>query len=229
MSDLELLYRVATFDSDLAALQRRADADPSLLAMLVSLIDYVRDNTEIDDADDVPDDIRETIEEHAIESYMAVYSCECCAEEFARGLETGRNECECRAEEFERGLEMGRKEAAIPEGAGRVPEVGSFHGWKKLADGVLAHVLIPADAERVGGSEFGKCRASKVITLDLWDRSGVRLTDPTARHAGTYRAMAEYQCGEETVADNYDPDPTQQCTGGIHFFLTRQEALDYHS
>ena len=188
---------------DLASLQRRADADPSFRAMLASLFDYVRDNTEIDDADDVPDDIRETIEQHAIENYMG--------DEFGRGLEAGRNE------------------SAVPEGAGRVPEVGSFHGWKKLADDVLAHVLIPADAERVGGSEFGKCRASKVITLDLWNRSGVRLTDPTARHAGTYRATVKYQWGEETVADNYDPDPTEQCTGGIHFFLTRQEALDYLS
>ena len=211
MSDLELLYRGATFDSDLAALQRRADADPSLLAMLASLIDYVRDNTEIDDADDVPNDLRRSIEDQAIESYMETYSCEYCVEEYQRGLDEGRNEAE------------------IPEGTGRVPEVGSFHGWKKLADGVLAHVLIPADAERVGGSEFGKCRASKVITLDLWNRSGDHLIDPTARHAGTYRAMAEYQLGEETVADNYDPDPTEQCTGGIHFFLTRQEALDYLS
>ena len=216
MSDLELLYRGAAFYSDLAALQRRADADPSLLAMLASLIDYVLENTEIDDADDVPDGIRRRIEDHAIESYMEVYSCECCAEEYQRGLDQGRSEAE--------------NEAEIPEGAGRVPEVGSFHGWKKLAYDVLAHVLIPADAERVGGSEFGKCRASKVITLDLWDRNGVHLTDPIARHAGTYRPMvAEYQWGEETVADNYDPDPTKQCTGGIHFFLTRQEALDYLS
>ena len=91
MSDLELLYRGATFDSDLAALQRRADADPSLLAMLASLIDYVRDNTEIDDADDVPNDLRRSIEDQAIESYMETYSCECCVEEYQRGLDEGRH------------------------------------------------------------------------------------------------------------------------------------------
>jgi len=31
------------------------------------------------------------------------------------------------------------------------------------------------------------------------------------------------------VPDVFNPDPLVVCAGGIHFFLTRQEAIDYNS
>ena len=38
---------------------------------------------------------------------------------------------------------------------------------------------------------------------------------------GTVREIANLS------GDRYDPDPTVECSHGIHFFITEQEAKDY--
>ena len=97
-----------------------------------------------------------------------------------------------------------------------VPETGSFEGYKKLADGVVCHLLIPATAGRVGGYTGRKCRAEFAQVLD---GEGFSLTP--------YYPKATYKIGEIVKADQWDPDPRIECSGGIHFFLTRREAEGY--
>ena len=97
-----------------------------------------------------------------------------------------------------------------------VPETGSFEGYKKLAGGVVCCLLIPATAGRVGGYTGRKCRAEFAQVLD---GEGFSLTP--------YYPKATYKIGEIVKADQWDPDPRIECSGGIHFFLTRREAEGY--
>jgi hypothetical protein len=95
-----------------------------------------------------------------------------------------------------------------------VPEVGSFHGFKRLANGNLCELEIPADAGRVGGWTGRKCRAEKAIVI-------------SGNGHSKYNANFVYYPGATVAPDSWDPDPRVECSHGIHFFLTKQEALDY--
>lgn len=36
-----------------------------------------------------------------------------------------------------------------------------------------------------------------------------------------------YRVGETVVPDSFDEDRWNECSNGIHFFITKQEAIDY--
>ena len=94
-----------------------------------------------------------------------------------------------------------------------VPESGSFEGYKKLNNGVICHIQIPATAGRVGGYIGRKCRAEEALVLE-------------GEGVSTYNAMV-YRVGQTVKPDSWDPDPRVECSHGIHFFLTRKEAEEY--
>jgi hypothetical protein len=89
---------------------------------------------------------------------------------------------------------------------------GNLVGWKKLSGGVICKLEIPAAARRVGGLIGRKCRAEYATVLEGSGTSG---------RGGLYTA------GKEVRPDSFDPDPLVECSHGIHFFITRQEAEDY--
>ncbi len=94
------------------------------------------------------------------------------------------------------------------------PEEGDFVGWKKLNNGTVAKLLIPAEAKRTSAMIGRKCRAEfvKVLEGDGYDqRTG----------------MLHYSPGEIVRPDGYDDDIRVECTKGIHFFITKQEAIDW--
>jgi hypothetical protein len=95
-----------------------------------------------------------------------------------------------------------------------VPESGSFHGFKKLAHGLICEIEIPADAGRVGGWTGRKCRAEKAIVI-------------SGNGYSKYNADFVYYPGAIVIPDSWDPDPRVECSHGIHFFLTRKEAELY--
>ena len=95
-----------------------------------------------------------------------------------------------------------------------VPEEGAFIGFKKLANGTIAKILIPEDAERAGGFTGRKCRAQKAVVIEGTGFS---------QHNSNF----EYKPGAIVVPDSWDPDPRIECSHGIHFFITRKEAEDY--
>ena len=96
-----------------------------------------------------------------------------------------------------------------------VPQEGSFIAYKKTTKGVIK-LLVPECAERTSSLVGRKCRASKVVVLS---GNGVGGTGPL-------RKGLTYDVGEVSC-DNYDPDISTECAGGIHFFMTEQEAIDY--
>ena len=103
------------------------------------------------------------------------------------------------------------------------PEYGEFIGWKK-ANGYIVKLRIADDAKR--NSAFGrKCRCSKafVIGIENPDGSDSELTEIKSG----YDADFIYRVGDTVEVDNFDEDRKNECAPGIHFFITRQEAVDY--
>ena len=103
------------------------------------------------------------------------------------------------------------------------PEDGAFIAWKKCGD-CIVKLLIPADALR--SSAFGrKCRASKAECLEIQNIDGTQTTLREV-HSG-YDHTFVYRIGQMATVENFDTDRTHECAPGIHFFITRQEAVDY--
>ncbi len=93
---------------------------------------------------------------------------------------------------------------------------GNLIGWKKLRNGTICRLLIPTDAKRVGGLIGRKCRAEFARVLD---GSGISWT--------TEHDAIAYAPGKIVRPDRFDPDPRVECSNGVHFFLTRQEAEEF--
>jgi uncharacterized protein YjbI with pentapeptide repeats len=97
------------------------------------------------------------------------------------------------------------------------PEEGAFIGWKKCEREVIVKLLIPEDAKRSSATSR-KCRASKAIVLEV---------------IGAEKAVSKndmnfiYEVGKEMIPDSFDEDRWNECSHGIHFFLTRNEAERY--
>ena len=94
------------------------------------------------------------------------------------------------------------------------PEEGDFIGWKKLANGVVAKLLIPADAKRTSSIVGRKCRAEFVKVIE-------------GEGASRHDFVTKYAPGMVVHPDKYDDDIRVECTSGIHFFITRKEAEEY--
>ena len=95
---------------------------------------------------------------------------------------------------------------------------GDIIGWKKLANGAIARLLIPHDAKRVNAYSSRKCRAEFVFVTKIIG---------AAEGTGKFDEKTIYKTGVRVSPDSYDPDARSECSNGIHFFITRQEAEDY--
>ena len=103
------------------------------------------------------------------------------------------------------------------------PEYGAFIGWKK-ANGHIVKLRITEDAKR--SSAFGrKCRCSKAEVLAIENIDGTAAERNEI--ASAYDNDFVYRVGEAVEVEDFDEDRTHECAPGIHFFITRQEAVDY--
>jgi uncharacterized protein YjbI with pentapeptide repeats len=94
---------------------------------------------------------------------------------------------------------------------------GELIGWKKTRQGIV-QLRIPADAKRVNAYGSRKCRAEFAFVV-------AQLGGKPAN--GTHDRSCRYVGGQIVRPDKFDPDPRVECSHGIHFFITRQEAEDY--
>ena len=102
------------------------------------------------------------------------------------------------------------------------PEAGAFTAWKKLKDELIAKLYIPEDALR--SSAYGrKCRASKAVVLSIVDKSGNEVNEGHSQYDNEF----VYRVGETVEVAGFDANRWEECSSGIHFFITRQEAVDY--
>jgi hypothetical protein len=107
----------------------------------------------------------------------------------------------------------------------QIPQTGSMEVFKKvmvknerslLNERLIAKLLVPAKAKRTASLVGRKCRAEYVEVLEL--EGGVKTG------TGWYDETTKYEVGKITRPDKYDPDPKVECTHGIHFYLTKEEA-----
>ena len=87
----------------------------------------------------------------------------------------------------------------------------------------MAKIEIPAKAKRTCNLTNRKCRASYIKTLDIIDRNGNRIKEMN----GTHDRSLIYRVGRITRPDKYDNSMLIDCTNGIHFFVTKQEAINW--
>jgi uncharacterized protein YjbI with pentapeptide repeats len=104
---------------------------------------------------------------------------------------------------------------------------GSIVGWKKLACGNILRLEIPADAKRLNAIGSRKCRAEYAIVCGLYTKSGELIDNAPgplcSRHDGAYT----YTIGQECRPNRFDDNVREECSNGIHFFITFEEARDY--
>jgi hypothetical protein len=91
---------------------------------------------------------------------------------------------------------------------------GDLIRYKKLFGDVICRLQIPAEAKR-SNATGRKCRAEYAIVLE---GEGVSQFDPNF----------PYRIGEMVrPTEPFDTNRWNECTSGIHFFLTREEAEKY--
>ena len=105
------------------------------------------------------------------------------------------------------------------------PEYGSFIAWKKAGDKKHIVKLEVTEAAKRSSAYGRKCRCSeaKVLAIELLDGSATDVTEVKSGHDSNFI----YRVGEIVRVENFDEDRRNECSPGIHFFITRQEAVDY--
>ena len=103
------------------------------------------------------------------------------------------------------------------------PSEGSFIGWKKI-NKILIKLEIPEDARR-SSATTKKCRCDKAKVLGFYDLNSTELNiDKIINHSYN---MCEYIKGEMVYPDSFDEDRWNECSHGIHFFINKQDAINY--
>ena len=95
----------------------------------------------------------------------------------------------------------------------QIPQEGELIVWKKLAEGKLCKLRIPSEARRTASVIGRKCRAEFAEVIEGTGRSW----------RGDQHSIL-YEQGKVAFPDRYDDSPFVECSNGIHFFLTKEEA-----
>lgn len=113
------------------------------------------------------------------------------------------------------------------------PEEGKFIGWKKAkvqgekenhCRKVIVKLEIPASAKRSSATSR-KCRCNKAKVLKIYNLDGT-----VAKERKCYSSYDNdfiYEVGKTVEVDDFCEDRWNECAQGIHFFINRQEAINY--
>ena len=109
------------------------------------------------------------------------------------------------------------------------PEEGEFIGWKKANAQSGKHVIvklkIPASAKRSSATSR-KCRCNKAKVLEIYNLDGTIAEERECY--SDYDSDFVYEVGKTVEVDNFCEDRWSDCAPGIHFFINRQEAINYN-
>lgn len=103
------------------------------------------------------------------------------------------------------------------------PDTGSFIAYKK-ASGYIVKLQIPEDAERLSATNR-KCRCDKAQVLEIQNIDGTIANITKIR--SNYDETFIYEVGRAVSVDDFDENRWNECSTGIHFFINRQEAVEY--
>ena len=104
------------------------------------------------------------------------------------------------------------------------PEKGSFTGFKKVRGNYIVELEILADALR-SSATGRKCRCSKAKVVSITNPDGSNAKETSA--CSGWDPNFIYSVGEVVEVKDFDTNRWNECAPGIHFFITRQEAVDY--
>lgn len=103
------------------------------------------------------------------------------------------------------------------------PPKGAFLGYKKCVNDRLVQLLIPADALRTSATRPScRCSKAKVLTIKSFDFS--------EEFDEAWSLVDEnfvYRKGEFVEVKDFNEDRWMDSTTGIHFWMTREEAMAY--
>lgn len=108
------------------------------------------------------------------------------------------------------------------------PAEGEFIGWKKAyvdKEEYIVKLLIPADAKRTS-ARSSKCRCNKATVLEIMTINGTPCPDDFwvfSRHDKTFT----YKKNDTLIIHNFDENRWNECSTGIHFFMNKEEAIEY--
>ena len=103
------------------------------------------------------------------------------------------------------------------------PEKGSFIGYKK-ANSYIIELLITDDALRSSAtSRICRCSKAKIVSITTLDG----INDGTTEVRSNYDSNFIYKVGKIVEEPNFCEDRWRECAPGIHFFINRQEAVNY--
>ena len=104
------------------------------------------------------------------------------------------------------------------------PEAGNFVAWKKVRGNFIVKLEVTENAKRSSAfSRKCRCNEAKVLDIQNLDGTSADVTEVYSKHDANFA----YRVGETVRVNNFDEDRRNECAPGIHFFITRQEAVDY--
>src|SRR5574344_1282298 len=103
------------------------------------------------------------------------------------------------------------------------PSDGLFTAWKKV-NNCLIKLEILENSKR-SSANTNKCRCDKAKVISIVDLSDTNKT--ITKIINTNYKPLTYEVGEIAVADKFDEDRWNECSNGIHFFINKQDAINY--
>lgn len=103
------------------------------------------------------------------------------------------------------------------------PESGAFIGYKKCLYDRIVTLYIPKDARRTSAT-LPTCRCSKAKVLKITN------SDNSENYTEAWSLVDEnfvYRLGKWVEVYNFNEDRWMDSTTGIHFWMTREEAVNY--
>ncbi len=97
-----------------------------------------------------------------------------------------------------------------------LPE-GDLIGYKKCINGIIVKIKIPDSAKR-SNATGRKCRAEFIEVLEIYGADEA---------ISSHDNKTVYKVGEIVKCDKWDKNRWEECSGGIHFFITKLEAENY--
>ena len=106
------------------------------------------------------------------------------------------------------------------------PEIGAFVGWKKAKGKTSGHeciVKLEITEDAMRSSATGrKCRCSKATVLEIQDLEGIVLEQVAVSDRDE---NFHYIPGTVVSVSDFDENRWNECSTGIHLYITREEAV----
>jgi hypothetical protein len=95
--------------------------------------------------------------------------------------------------------------------------------YKKLKDDKIATLKL-VKGQTFQSKWFNKCRIDRAFVVSI---TNIEDTEKYQNGVSEYDKNFIYEVGKEVIADIYDKN-IEECSNGIHFFLTREKAEKYN-